>query len=169
MIESFDRQNTLQHERLDPYAVAVKLDVAVVAAAHKSGPGHAWIADQAMRASASAMFNFAEALGREGADRARALRIARGSALGGSMSKSQRRLGATHCVAIHGVDAALTLMRHRSACRDMERNADKDLTVRVVARRASAEGHAGGSRRGPPWDVVHLPKVPVRPSKVDSG
>ena len=132
-MESFDRQNTLQHERLDAFAVAVELDGTVVAIAHRSGRGHAWIADQAMRASASVVLNLAEALGREGADRARALRIARGSALGGSMSKSRRRLGATHCVAIHGVDAALTLMLHRGACRDAERCAAKGLTVRVVA------------------------------------
>jgi len=78
-------------------------------------------------------FGIGYGLGRDGADRARALRIARGSALGGSMSKSRRRLGVTHCVAIHGVDAALTLMRHRGACREAERNAAKGLTVRVVA------------------------------------
>ena len=112
-MESFDRQNTLQHERLDVFAVAVELDGAVVAIAHKSGRGHAWIADQAMRASASVVLNLAEALGREGADRARALRIARGSAL--------------------ELDAALTLMRVRSACREAKRSAAKGLTVRVVA------------------------------------
>ena len=76
-MDSYDRQNTLQHERLDAYAVAVELDGAVVAIAHRSGRGRAWIADQAMRASASVVLNLAEALGREGADRARALRIAR--------------------------------------------------------------------------------------------
>ncbi len=112
-MESFDRQNTLQHERLDAYSVAVELDGAVVGITRKAGRGHAWIADQAMRASASVVLNLAEALGREGADRARALRIARGSAL--------------------ELDAALTLMRHRGACRDSERNAAKGLTVRVVA------------------------------------
>ena len=113
MVDSFDRQNTLQHERLDAFSVAIELDGAVVAIAHKSGRGHAWIADQAMRASASVVLNLAEALGREGADRARALRIARGSAL--------------------ELDAALTLMRHRGACREAERNVAKLLTVRVVA------------------------------------
>jgi four helix bundle protein len=113
MQNAFDRQNTLQHERLDAFAVAVGLDSAVVAIAHKAGRGHAWIADQAMRASASVVLNLAEALGREGADRARALRIARGSAL--------------------ELDAALTLMLHRGACRVAERNAAKALTVRVVA------------------------------------
>lgn len=113
MLNTFDSLTTLQHERLDAFAVAVELDGAVVAIAHRSGRGHAWIADQAMRASASVVLNLAEALGREGADRARALRIARGSAL--------------------ELDAALTLMLHRGACRDAERCAAKGLTVRVVA------------------------------------
>ena len=108
MQNNYDRTNTLQHERLDAFAVAVELDGAVVAIAHKTGRGHAWIADQAMRASASVVLNLAEALGREGSDRARALRIARGSAL--------------------ELDAALTLMLHRAACREA-----KALTVRVVA------------------------------------
>ena len=108
-----DLTNTLQHERLDTYRLAVELDGAVVAIAHKAGRGHAWIADQAMRASASVVLNLAEALGREGADRARALRIARGSAL--------------------ELDAALTLMLHRGACREGERRVAKVLTVRVVA------------------------------------
>ena len=108
-----DQMNTLQHERLDAYRLAVELDGAVVAIAHKAGRGHAWIADQAMRASASVVLNLAEALGREGADRARALRIARGSAL--------------------ELDAALTLMLHRGACRAGERQVVKALTVRVVA------------------------------------
>jgi hypothetical protein len=53
-----DRQNTLQHERLDAYTVAVELDGNVVGIAHKAGRGHAWIADQAMRASASVVLNF---------------------------------------------------------------------------------------------------------------
>ena len=113
MPDTHDRQNTLQHERLDAFAVAVELDGAVVAIAHRSGRGHAWISDQVMRASASAVLNLAEALGREGADRARALRIARGSAL--------------------ELDAALTLMLHRGACREGERKAAKLLNVRMVA------------------------------------
>ena len=113
MQNTIDRTNTLQHERLDAYRLTVELDGSVVAIAHRSGRGHAWIADQAMRASASVVLNLAEALGREGADRARALRIARGSAL--------------------ELDAALTLMLHRGACREAERNAAKALTVRVVA------------------------------------
>ena len=113
MLNSYDRTQELQHERLDAYRLAVELDGAVVAIAHRSGRGHAWLADQAMRASASVVLNLAEALGREGADRARALRIARGSAL--------------------ELDAALTLMLHRGACREAERKAAKSLTVRVVA------------------------------------
>jgi four helix bundle protein len=108
-----DHEHTLQHERLDAYAVAVELDGAVVAIAQHAGRGHGWIADQALRASASVVLNLAEALGREGADRARALRIARGSAL--------------------ELDAALTLMQHRGACRTEARAAAKRLTVRVVA------------------------------------
>ena len=59
------------------------------------------------------MLNLAEALGREGADRARALRIAWGSAL--------------------ELDAALTRMLHRGACRGVQRKVAKALTVRVVA------------------------------------
>ena len=113
MMNATDRTNTLSHERLDAYAIAIELDGAVVGIAHKSGRGHAWISDQAMRASASVVLNLAEALGREGADRARALRIARGSAL--------------------ELDAALTLMLYRGACRAAERNAAKQLTIRVVA------------------------------------
>ena len=113
MMHDYDRMNTLQHERLDAYAVAIELDGAVVALARKAGRGHGWLADQALRASASVVLNLAEALGREGLDRARALRIARGSAL--------------------ELDAALTLMLHRGACREAERKAAKGLTVRVVA------------------------------------
>ena len=113
MQNTYDRTHELQHERLDAYRLAVELDGAVVAITHRSGRGHAWIADQVMRASASVVLNLAEALGREGADRARALRIARGSAL--------------------ELDAALTLMLHRGACREAERLAAKALTVRVVA------------------------------------
>ena len=113
MLNTNDRTYTLQHEQLDAYGVAVELDGTVVAISHKAGRGHAWLTDQAMRASASVVLNLVEALGREGADRARALRIARGSAL--------------------ELDAALTLMLHRGACRETERNAAKALTVRMVA------------------------------------
>ena len=113
MLHPTDRSRELDHERLDAYAVAIELDGAVVGITRKAGRGHAWIADQAMRASASVVLNLAEALGREGADRARALRIARGSAL--------------------ELDAALTRMLHRGACREADRKAAKGLTVRVVA------------------------------------
>lgn len=113
MWNSLDRSHELDHERLDAYTAAVELDGAVVAIARKAGRGHGWLSDQATRASASVVLNLAEALGREGLDRARALRIARGSAL--------------------EVDAALTLLLPRGACRAEERSVAKALTVRVVA------------------------------------
>ena len=113
MSDAIESKVQLDHERLDAYTVAVSLDGAVVAIARKAGRGHGWLCDQATRASASVVLNLAEALGREGLDRARALRIARGSAL--------------------ELDAALTLMLHRGACRAEERNTAKGLTVRVVA------------------------------------
>jgi four helix bundle protein len=53
--------------------------------------------------------NIAEACGREGADRARCLRIARGSAL--------------------EVDAALTLLAHRGACPALARQDARELTI----------------------------------------
>ena len=109
----FDPSRMLDHERLDAYTIAVALDGEVVAIVRKAGRGHGWLCDQATRASASVVLNLAEALGREGLDRARALRIARGSAL--------------------ELDAALTLLLHRGACREAERVAAKGLTVRVVA------------------------------------
>jgi four helix bundle protein len=142
MHDTFDRMNTLQHERLDAYGIAVELDGAVVAIAHKAGRGHAWVADQAMRARVSVVLNLAEALGREGADRARALRIGRGSAL--------------------EPDAALTLMLHRGACRAEERKAAKALTVRVVAkltalRILAAPGRRRGSDHGHARIPVHQP------------
>lgn len=103
----------LDHERLDVYGVAVALDGCVVAIARKAGRGHGWLSDQAHRASASVVLNLAEALGREGADRARALRIARGSAL--------------------ELDAALTLLSNRGGCAQADRLQARTLTVRVVA------------------------------------
>ena len=91
----------LDHERLDAYRVAVALDAIVVKVARQAGRGHAWLCDQAQRASGSAVLNLAEAVGREHADRARALRIARGSLL--------------------ETDAALTLLAHRGACAEAPR------------------------------------------------
>ncbi len=85
----------LDHERLDAYRVAVELDDLVAAASRLSSRGAAWLWDQALRAAASVVLNIAEACGRDGADRARCLRIARGSAL--------------------ETDAALTLLSHRRA------------------------------------------------------
>lgn len=103
----------LDHERLDAYAAAVALDGLVVAIARSAPRGHAWLGDQAQRASASVVLNLAEAIGREGADRARMLRIAKGSAL--------------------ELDAALTLLAQRGACRVAARVEARGLTVRVVA------------------------------------
>ena len=103
----------LDHERLDAYRVAVALDAAVVAVARRAPRGHAWLGDQAQRASASVVLNLAEAMGREGADRARALRIARGSAL--------------------EVDAALTLLSQRGGCSPSARAEVRSLNLRVVA------------------------------------
>jgi four helix bundle protein len=93
--------------------VAVELDGLVVAMVRKAPRGHAWLGDQAQRASASTVLNLAGALGREGADRARALRIARGSAL--------------------EVDAALTLLAHRGGCGLAGRRDARTLSLRVVA------------------------------------
>ncbi len=103
----------LDHERLDVYTASVALDDVVVRIARAAPRGHGWLADQAQRASGSTVLNLAEALGRQGADRARTLRIARGSAL--------------------EVDAALTLLSHRGACAPQARAQARALTVRVVA------------------------------------
>lgn len=113
MSETTESKVQLDHERLDAFAAAVELDSVVVSLCRRAGRGHGWLCDQASRASASVVLNLAEALGREGLDRARALRIARGSAL--------------------ELDAALTLLLNRGACHAAERNAAKSLTVRVVA------------------------------------
>lgn len=93
MSETHSSAPQLDHERLDAYTAAVALDALVVALTRSASRGHAWLADQAQRASASVVLNLAEALGREGADRARMLRIAKGSAL--------------------ELDAALTLLAQR--------------------------------------------------------
>jgi four helix bundle protein len=62
------------------YIFTEALDGAVVGIARRAGRGHGWLCDQATRAAASVVLNLAEAMGREGLDRARTLRIARGSA-----------------------------------------------------------------------------------------
>jgi len=103
----------LDHERLDAYRVAVALDRIVADAAKRAGRGHAWLCDQALRASGSAVLNLSEAVGREGADRARHLRIARGSLL--------------------ETDAALTLLANRGACTEASRREAYALTVRLAA------------------------------------
>ena len=104
---------TLDHERLDVYAVAVELDDAVVRIARRAARGHGWLCDQAQRASGSTVLNIAESVGRQGADRARCFRIARGSVL--------------------ELDSALTLLLHRGACTPEIRAHARTLTVRVAA------------------------------------
>jgi len=103
----------LDHERLDAYRVAVALDALVVRVARTAPRGHGWLCDQAQRASGSCVLNLAESTGREGADRARCLRISRGEAL--------------------EVDAALTLLEHRGACPPSVRAEARALSVRLVA------------------------------------
>jgi four helix bundle protein len=102
----------LDHERLDAYRVAVELDDLVAAASRSSSRGAGWLWDQALRAAASVVLNIAEACGRDGADRARCLRIARGSAL--------------------ETDAALTLLAHRRALDGKHRAAARDLCARLA-------------------------------------
>jgi len=103
----------LDHERLDVYRVAVELDALVVRIARAAGRGHGWLCDQAQRASGSVVLNLAEAVGRQGADRARCLRISRGSAL--------------------ETDAALELLVHRGAASIELRVRAHELLRRVVA------------------------------------
>jgi len=113
MSETIEPKVQLDHERLDVFAVAVELDGVVVALVRLAPRGHAWLGDQAQRASASVVLNLAEALGREGSDRARMLRISKGSAL--------------------ELDAALTLLANRGACAKTTREKARSLTLRVVA------------------------------------
>jgi four helix bundle protein len=106
-------QGTLDHERLDAYRVAIELDDLVSRLARQSGRGHAWLFDQTQRASGSAVLNLAEAIGRDGADRSRCLKIARGSAL--------------------EVDAAVTLLEHRGLCSSTTRGRARQLVGRLAA------------------------------------
>ncbi len=103
----------LDHERLDLYAVVVELDEIISGLARRGPRGHAWLWDQAQRAPASAVLNIAEAAGARASDRARCLRIARGSML--------------------ETDAALTLLADRGACPDDTRRHARNLTVRTVS------------------------------------
>lgn len=119
-----DPKTQLDHERLDAYRVALELDGAVVAISRRAPRGHGWLGDQAQRASGSVVLNLAEAFGREGTDRARALRIARGSAL--------------------EVDAALTLLAHRGGCTAVARMEARALNVRVVAMLTKLRDRAAG-------------------------
>ncbi len=104
---------SLDHERLDVYQVAVALDALVCKACRAAPRGHASLSDQALRASASVVLNIAEANGREGVDRARCFRIARGSA--------------------NELDAALTLMCQRGTLDAASRSQGRQLCIRVVA------------------------------------
>jgi four helix bundle protein len=106
-------QGTLDHERLDAYRVAVELDELVSRLLRQSSRGHAWLFDQTQRASGSAVLNLAEAIGRDGADRARCLKIARGSAL--------------------EADAAMTLLEHRGLCPASIRPRARQLVGRLAA------------------------------------
>ena len=103
----------LDHERLDVYRAAVALDALVCKACRVAPRGHAAVSVQALRASASVVLNIAEGNGRDGLDRARCLRIARGSA--------------------NELDAALTLMHQRGTLDDAARAQARALCVRVVA------------------------------------
>jgi four helix bundle protein len=103
----------LDHERLDAWHVAVALDALAVRVAAQTPRGHAWLCDQLLRASGSAVLNLTESVGRSGGDRAHLLRIARGSAL--------------------EVDGALTLLANRRVCADDVRAEARQLTERLVA------------------------------------
>ena len=100
------------HEFLDVYRAALALDEVVVGIARSAPRGHAWIGDQAMRASGSTCLNLSEGVGRTGADRIRCWRIAYGSTL--------------------EVDTALTLLFQRGACGAEERARARELNVRVA-------------------------------------
>ena len=104
---------TLDHERLDAYEVAVELDALVARLARQCGRGHAWLVEQVQDASGSAVLNLAEGMGRDGADRARCLKIARGSAL--------------------EVAGAVTLMINRRLCTPDDRQVARRLVVRLTA------------------------------------
>ncbi|MCI0339844.1 MAG: four helix bundle protein [Planctomycetales bacterium] len=120
-----DSEILLDHERLDAYRVSDQLDVEVVAIGRRVPRGHAWLADQAMRASASASLNLVEAMGRRGADRAHFLRISKGSAL--------------------EVDAALQRLLRRGACDAASRARARALTVRLVQMLVKLNSVAEGS------------------------
>ena len=112
-VENDEAVGALDHERLDAYRVALEIDDLVTKVVRQALRGHGWLADQAQRASGSAVLNLAEAVGREGADRARCLRIARGSAL--------------------ETDAAVTLLEHRGVCPSNMRTRARHLIYRLVS------------------------------------
>jgi four helix bundle protein len=106
-------EDLLDHERLDAYRVAVELDALVARLARQCGRGHGWLVEQTQEASGSAVLNLAEAVGREGADRARCLRIARGSGL--------------------EADGGVTLMLNRRLCTPADRRQARQLVLRLTA------------------------------------
>lgn len=75
MSENPESMTNLDHEHRNIYAAAVALDGLVAGLTRCSPRGNAWLADQSQRASARVVLNHAEALGREGADRARMLHV----------------------------------------------------------------------------------------------
>ncbi len=122
--------HALPHERLDAWRVALELDREVVAVVRDVPRGHAWLADQATRASGSGLLNLAEAMGRRGADRARTLRIAAGSVL--------------------EVSAASELLGHRRACAEPARVRVRSLCGRLSALIAGLIRRAEGGGAGSP-------------------
>ncbi|MCI0340867.1 MAG: four helix bundle protein [Planctomycetales bacterium] len=120
----------LPHERLDAWQVALELDPEVVAVVRGAPRGEAWLADQAARASGSAVLNLAEAMGRRGADRARTLRIAAGSVL--------------------ELAASAELLGHRRACGESARMRVRSLCGRLSALIAGLIRRAEGGGAGSP-------------------
>ena len=102
----------LGHERLDAYQLAKELDLLAVTVAKRLPRGHAWVADQLLRATGSAVLNIAEASGRSGADRTQHFRIAKGS--------------------LFEADAAFDLLVHRALIKPDERARAHTLAVRVA-------------------------------------
>ena len=103
----------LDHERLRVYQRALALDRLVTATLRRVPRGHADLCDQALRASASTVLNIAGSVGRRGADRARCLRIAYGSAL--------------------ETDAALSVLSHRAPVAEAERRMAREHTLAITA------------------------------------
>jgi four helix bundle protein len=72
----------MDHEKLDVYKLAIKLNKVAFSLIEELPRGQSAVADQLRRAAVSVPCNIAEGMGREpGPDRARFLLIARGSAM----------------------------------------------------------------------------------------